>query len=130
MENTVNNITLYEEDISYNFYLYKKRLMMKMKRRKFAKMLGISPFRYRLIENGYIKPSKKDIEKISKYFEIDYSFYCESTRSYPTELNHKKFMKLTNFLYHMFTKKKVRITFLVLFLLSLVTLPYLLTLVI
>ena len=115
------NTSTEDEDISYNYFLYKKRLEHNLSIRKFAKLLKISKFRYKLIENGYIKPSKKDIKKINDYFNIDFNYYLESIRSYPTELDNKKYLKITNFLYHIFNYKKTRITLLVITLLSLIS---------
>ena len=107
-----------DEDISYNYFLYKKRLEHNLSIRKFAKLLKISKFRYKLIENGYIKPSKRDVKKISEYFNIDFNYYLDSIRSYPTELDNKKYLKITNFLYHLFNFKRTRITFLIITILS------------
>ena len=98
------------EDVSYNRFLFDKRKELKLSIRKFAKALGISKFRYRLIENGYIKPSKKDIKKISNYYRI-----------YKEEIDNKKYNRFTNLIYHSFTKRKVRITFFILFIISLLT---------
>ena len=71
--------------LPYNYFLYDKRLELKKTKREFAKALKISIFRYRLIESGYIKPNKKEINKISTYFNIDYSIYLEGLASYPIE---------------------------------------------
>ena len=71
--------------LPYNYFLYDKRLELKKTKREFAKDLKISIFRYRLIESGYIKPNKKEINKISTYFNIDYSIYLEGLASYPIE---------------------------------------------
>ncbi len=51
------------EDISYNEFLYNKRIELGFSRRKFAKQLKIFRFRYKLIENGYIKPTKRMLKK-------------------------------------------------------------------
>ncbi len=115
-------IILNEENISYNYFLYRKRIELKLSIKKFAKLLNIRPLHYRLIEFGYIKPNKNDIIRISEYFNIDYNYYLEDIRNYPTELENKKYMKLTNFLYHLFNKRKVRITFLIIAIISLIAL--------
>ena len=127
MENKENiiindNINLIKKTKSYNLFLYEERLKKKLSRRKFAKELNISSFNFKLIENGYIKPTKKDILKISNYFDINYNNYLEGINSYPTELNNKKFMRITNFMYQAFKNVKVRITFLILSIISLLTL--------
>ena len=106
------------EDISYNEFLYNKRLELGFSRRKFAKQLKIFRFRYKLIENGYIKPTKKDVKKISEYFDMDFNYYLEGIRSYPKKLDDEKYNPISNFMYHMFTKKWLRITFLVIAILS------------
>ena len=111
-----------KEDISYNLYLYQKRLELKLSRRKFAKLLKLRPLHYKLIENGYIKPLKRDIERISDYFNEDFNYYLEDFRGYPTELDNKKYMKITNYLYHLFNKTWLRITFLVIAIISIITL--------
>ncbi len=94
---------------SYNQFLYNKRKELKLSKRKFAKLLKISKFRYKLLENGYIKPAKRDIKKISKYFDIDFNQYLEGINSYPADLNNIKYNPLSNFMYHAFTKKALRI---------------------
>ena len=45
---------------SYNLFLYRKRKAFGLGMRAFARKLHISLFRYHLIENGYIKPSRKE----------------------------------------------------------------------
>ena len=109
MENIENKIDIIEDNTSYNYYLYQKRLELNMKKRHFAKLFKMSYLKYHLIERGYLKPSKKDVEKISNYFGIDYNYYLQDERSYPTEIEDKKYLKITLFLYHMFTKKAVKI---------------------
>lgn len=119
--NLLNPPKIINEDISYNKFLYKKRLEEKLTIRKFAKKLNISPFHYKLVENGYIKPTKKDIKKISDYFEIDFNYYLEGFRSYPEYLDNKKYNRLTTLMYHAFTKRPLRITFLIITIISLIT---------
>lgn len=100
--------------ISYNIFLYNKRIDLGLKRRKFARMLKLSTFKYRLIENGYIKPSKRDVNKISKALDIDYKEYLEGDSSYPNELPEKDRSKLSLLLYKILASKFVRISLLVL----------------
>ena len=85
---------------SYNLYLYHQRQSRGMKMRAFAKTLGIRLFRYYLIENGYIKPRKKDIAGISAALEIDYQPHTEGVSSYPAEKDEirKTFLKIFNFI--------------------------------
>lgn len=125
MENTENiviNIDEENDNRSYNIFLYETRLNLGLSRRKFAKYLKIKKFRYKLIENGYIKPSKKEILKISNKLNINYDNYLDGIKSYPTELNNKKFMKITNFMYQLFKNFKVRLTFLIISIISFLTL--------
>ena len=86
-----------EVNISYNQFLFEKRKELKLSRRKFAKLLKISKFRYKLLENGYIKPAKRDIRKISAYFDIDFNLYLEGFNSYPSTINNIRYNPLSNF---------------------------------
>ena len=70
-----------EVNISYNQFLFEKRKELKISRRKFAKLLKISKFRYKLLENGYIKPAKIDMRKLSAHFDIDFNLYVEGRNS-------------------------------------------------
>lgn len=108
-----------ESDLSYNMFLYRNRTEQNKKKRKFAKEIGIRPFRYRLIENGYIKPSDRDVRLISDFFGVDYGCCLEGFRGYPTELDNKKYLRFVNHIYYLFTKKALRITLLILTLLFL-----------
>ena len=108
------------EDLSYNLFLYQKRTEQNLKKRAFAKQLGVRPFRYRLIENGYIRPSVEEIEKISAFFGVDFYKYLEGFNGYPTELDDKKFLRIANFFYYLFTKKAFRIVCFILALLCLI----------
>ncbi len=74
---------------SYNEFLYKKRMEMKLSKKKFAKFLGLPKIYYSYCENGYFKPSKKYVEKISSALGIDFSLYLEGASSYPTPLPDK-----------------------------------------
>lgn len=78
-----------DSNISYNELLYRKRMEMKLSKRKFAKFLDIPPLFYSYYERGYVKPSKKYVEKISKALGIDYSQYLDGINSYPTPLPEK-----------------------------------------
>lgn len=108
-------------EISYNKFLYDKRKELNLGKRKFAKLLNINLFHYHLLENGYIKPNKKDIKKISKYFDLDFNIYLEGFNHYPDNLNNIKYNRFTNFMYHSFTKKWVRITLLILAITCIIT---------
>ena len=85
---------------SYNGFLFDARLKMGLRRRKFAKFLGISPFRYRFIENGYLKPHEKDVIKFTAALGIDCSFMREGISStYPDELPDKERNKVVDWAY-------------------------------
>lgn len=101
--------------LPYNIFLYNKRNEENLTRYQFSKKLNISYFRYSYIEKGVFKPTKKEIEKISNYLNLDYSIYLEGLASYPIGLtvkeeNPKKRYKLKT--------KPFRITLIVLFLIS------------
>ena len=84
---------------SYNLVLYSKRKALGLGMRVFAKKLHISLFRYHLIENGYVKPSKKDIATISSVLDMDYAPFTVGLGSYPEEKQDtgNKFRKLYDF---------------------------------
>ena len=103
-----------DNDISYNYFLYNKRIEKRLSRRKFAKLLHVPLFRYRLVEQGYLKPSKKDIINISKNLNVDYKIYLEGANGYPTELPDKERGKLVSFLYRLIGMKWLRISLVVL----------------
>ena len=75
---------------SYNLYLYHARTRMGLKLRAFAKKLGVSAFKYRLIENGYLKPNKELIERVSTLLDTDYAACTVGEYSYPEEKPDKK----------------------------------------
>lgn len=75
-----------EKTVSYNEFLYQRRKEMGLSRRKFAKFLHVPTFFYRYYEIGYVKPSKKYIQRISEALNIDYESYFEGLASYPGEL--------------------------------------------
>ena len=81
---------------SYNLFLYRKRQELGLTPRAFARKLNISHFRYHLIENGYVKPGKKDVKNISSVLDVDYAPYLEGELSYPGEKPdvRKKFLKV------------------------------------
>ena len=85
---------------SYNMFLYHKRMELGLKMRNFAKKLGIGLIKYDLIENGYLKPGKKEIIKISEALNIDYGPYTQGEYSYPGEKEYKRkyFKKVYDFL--------------------------------
>ena len=100
--------------LTYNALLFTERINRNLSRGKMAKSIGISHFTYSMIEKGYWKPSKKAVEKISKFLEIDYSEYLKYEASYPAELPEKKKSKFTQFLYRLVGHIAFRITFIVL----------------
>lgn len=83
MEN-INNL-----DISYNIFLYNKRIELNLSTKEFAKMLHINSVYYDLIEKGYLKPTVKTTNKISDALGIDFSTYLDGIRSYPTPIPKK-----------------------------------------
>ena len=75
---------------SYNLYLYHERTARGLKMRAFAEKLKISTFKYHLIENGYIKPDKELVGRISSLLKTDYEPYTLNENSYPGEKPEKK----------------------------------------
>lgn len=68
---------------SYNLILKKERLKRNLSYRQFSKVLNINHFIYKLIEEGYLKPTKKQITKISKSLNLDFNIYMNGKNSYP-----------------------------------------------
>ena len=99
-----------KNNTSYNYFLFQTRNEMGMSKKKFAKLLDISSFKYSMLESGYIKPSKKDIAKISKALNVDYSLYQEGVHSYPTELPDPKRTGIAAALFRGLGKRGLRIT--------------------
>ncbi len=85
-----------EISLAYNEFLYRKRMETGLSRRKFAKFLHVPPLFYSYYENGYVKPGKKYVKRISEALGIDYSIYLEGVSSYPAPLPEKTgwFVKL------------------------------------
>lgn len=106
------------KEMSYNLFLYEKRNELGLTKREFAKMLGINYLKYRVIEDGYIKPNKKDIESISKALDIDFSFYMQPHLTYPDTIPDKPKRKLTIWAYDFIGSLVIRLTIIVFFILS------------
>ncbi len=102
-----------DSSISYNRYLFEKRCQLNLSKRKFARYLGISPFRYRLIEQGYIKPSKKETKKLSDGFGFDFTCLSTSIHSYPEEMEEEGH-KFQDFFYRICSSKILRSFFAIL----------------
>lgn len=85
--------------LTYNALLYTERQKRKLSRRKMAKLLKIWKTRYLFLENGYLKPTKREIAKISSALEIDYSQYMIGELSYPSEMPEKKRNPVVKFFY-------------------------------
>lgn len=85
--------------MSYNQYLYKKRIELELSRKEFAKLLGINRLAYFYFEKGYFLPSKKTEQKINSYFEGDFSPHLQGEESYPVKVttNNQKADKKTLF---------------------------------
>ncbi len=118
MENTINYIK------SYNKFLYDKRKEAGFSRRKMARQLKIPYIIYIMIENGYIKPTKRMVKKISNYYDIDYSIYLEGEASYPEELPDKPQGKASKLFFNIMGKLWLRIILIVLSLIFLVSWVY------
>jgi len=97
----------------YNEFLYEKRKELGLTKAKFAKELKINYFHYSLLENGYIKPTKKDIQKISYYFDVDYKEYTKGYASYPIEIPEKKRRKFISWIYDLIGSRWVKILLIV-----------------
>lgn len=106
-----------ENKLSYNEYLYNKRIEMGMSRKAFAKFLKIPHLYYRYYEIGYVKPSKKTCKKISDALGIDFSIYLEGISSYPSEYV-PSISKFEKWYRHILSKKVTRYVLLVLLLFS------------
>lgn len=105
-----------EQDISYNRFLFEKRKETGLSRRKYAKSIGISPFVYSLIEKGYVKPGRKEIQKFSEFYQSDFSVYLEGIHSYPEETEKNEPMR---WIRNLLSKTWLRLTIIFLTVLSL-----------
>jgi transcriptional regulator with XRE-family HTH domain len=94
--------------IAYNAFLYQARREMGLSKRKFAKFLKIPHLHYCYYENGYVKPSKKYIQRISDALGKDCSMYFEGICSYPEEINMED-SRIQQWMYHIFSKKYIKI---------------------
>jgi len=103
---------------SYNIHLYHARLTRNLKRKEFARLLGLNRLTYKAIEQGYIKPTRKQIKKISEALNEDYSVYLEGDFSYPIPLPEGKETKITSWFYNLISKLPFKIVILVLLLCS------------
>lgn len=103
---------------SYNLYLYHQRIERKLKRRDFAHFLHVNSFLYKRIEQGYIKPTKKQIAKISTALDVDYAPYLEGDYSYPIPLPERPEGKWSKRFYAFCGKLWVRLTLVFLMLCS------------
>ena len=100
--------------LTYNALLYTERTNRGFSRRKMAKFLRMPTFLYSMVEKGYFKPTKKQINKISEILEIDYSKYFVGEPSYPSELPEKKRNKIVAFFYKLVGHLAFKIVFAIL----------------
>ena len=100
--------------LTYNGLLYKERNDRGLSRIKMAKLLHIFPYTYKMIECGYIKPTKKQVKRISEALNIDYSEYLIGEPSYPCELPEKKRNKVVAFFYKLIGSITFKIIFTIL----------------
>ncbi len=105
---------------SYNELLYQKRMEKGMSKREFAHFLGVPTLFYRYYENGYVKPGKKYVERISDKLGIDYSLNFVGAASYPSELP-EEMTKFEKWYRRLLSKLWVKIVFVVFLLLSITT---------
>lgn len=105
---------------SYNELLYQKRMEKGMSKREFARFLGAPTLFYRYYENGYVKPGKKYVERISDKLGIDYSLNFVGAASYPSELP-EEMTKFEKWYRRLLSKLWVKIVFVVFLLLSVAT---------
>ncbi len=105
---------------SYNELLYQKRTEKGMSKKEFARFLGVPALFYRYYENGYVKPGKKYVERISDKLGIDYSLNFVGAASYPSELP-EKMTRFEKWYRTLLSKLWVKIAFVVFLLLSITT---------
>ena len=94
---------------TYNYYLFNKRSFLGLSRKKMGKALGMGGFRYRLIENGYLKPKRKEITRFSAFFGEDFTPYLEGPASNPSDLPKAKEYRIATWAYELIGKLWVRI---------------------
>lgn len=96
-----------DASISYNRYLYEERCKLNLSKKRFAKYLGISSFRYNLMEQGYIKPNRKETRKLSEDFGFDFNCLLTSIHSYPEETEEERH-PFQDFFYRLCSSKILR----------------------
>lgn len=106
-QNDTTNFVRGETDSGrpYNMYLADQRQMRSLSRREFAKALGISHFRYALIEKGYLKPRKSDYGRISEFLDEDFAPHIDGAKSYPEEWPDKRHHPVSAWLYRLLAKR-------------------------
>ena len=104
---------------SYNIFLYNKRNELGLSRKAFARNVHISYFKYTLIEKGYLKPSKRNVNSIEKYLNIDFKPYLKGAASYSTDLPEKEKRPIVKMVYDFIGATGTRIALIFIFLLSL-----------
>ena len=109
---------------SYNIFLYEARMKQGLSRRRFARMLGIFPLLYKLIESGYLKPGPKIRAKISARLGEDYASYCVGISSYPEELPEKNRRKISSWFFDILGSVPFRLFLVLLVIASLGLLSY------
>ena len=99
----------YEPRISYNMYLYKKRMQSGLSRREFRKAFNLFPLHYYLLECGYLKPSRKTRTIFSAYFGEEFEDYCQGIASYPEDIPPKPRLKITVWAFDLIGSLYIRI---------------------
>ena len=94
---------------TYNYYLFSKRTFLRLSYRKMGKALGMGGFRYRLIENGYLKPKKKEIDRFSAFFGEDFTPYVDGPGNNPCDLPRKRELRIATWAYELVGKTWLRI---------------------
>jgi len=69
--------------------------------------------RYRLIEQGYLKPRKKDVFYISQRLNVDYNEYLDGFNGYPTEIPVKPQGKFAKKIFNLLGKTWLRVSSLI-----------------
>ena len=76
---------------NYNIRLSELRKEAKLSIREAAKTIGINRWKLYFYENGYFRPTKKDLKKLSEFYKVDLSL--EGMDAYPAPVKEKALTK-------------------------------------
>ena len=77
---------------NYNIHLSELRKKANLSLKEAAKAIGVNRYKLYLYENGYFRPTKKDLVKLSEYYKEEISL--EGEKAYPGPVKEKQLKKV------------------------------------